>query len=307
MAMNVKTNKIILPISISIITLALLGGIFYFASKAPWIKAPESSTSEEIEDSNVRGFDYSWTTNPYIAHAFGGILGDTYTNSYEAFLLNYQLGHRVFEVDFFITNDGKTVLAHDDGHWQTNATLQADGYVPIDTSKPSEFTYDNFMSSLWYGKYHPVNLEELFKLMQNYPDIYIVTDTKYTDKQHVQDQFSAFLESAKNIDSTLLDRFIVQIYHPQMLDWVMEVYPWRSIIYTLYANPNWTTENVIEFSQSSGVKFITIPSTSLTPDNISSWAAQGIKIAVHTINNYAEAQRFHGLGVSNIYTDFLIP
>ena len=53
------------------------------------------------------------------------------------------------------------------------------------------------MSSLWYGKYHPVNLEELFKLMQNYPDIYIVTDTKYTDKQHVQDQFSAFLESAK--------------------------------------------------------------------------------------------------------------
>lgn len=85
MTMDVKTNKIILPISISIITLALLGGIFYFASKAPWIKAPESSTSEEIEDSNVRVFDYSWTTNPYIAHAFGGILGDTYTNSYEAF------------------------------------------------------------------------------------------------------------------------------------------------------------------------------------------------------------------------------
>ena len=37
--------------------------------------------------------------HPYIAHAGGGILGYTYTNSYEALLSNYQLGHRLFEFD----------------------------------------------------------------------------------------------------------------------------------------------------------------------------------------------------------------
>jgi len=72
----------------------------------------------------------------YIAHAFGGILGDTRTNSYEAFLLNYQLGHRIFEIDFTITDDGIPVIVHDIDSWRTGLAENAN----------HDFTYDNFIT-----------------------------------------------------------------------------------------------------------------------------------------------------------------
>lgn len=97
-------------------------------------------------------FNYNWAENhPYIAHAFGGILGDSYTNSYEAFLLNYQLGHRIFEVDFYLTDDGYTVAAHDDANWRKAATIPSDAEIKPSTID-NHFTYANFMSSLWYDK-----------------------------------------------------------------------------------------------------------------------------------------------------------
>lgn len=45
-----------------------------------------------------------------IAHAMGGIDGEAYTNSMEAFKENYARGHRLFEVDLHFTSDGKLVL-----------------------------------------------------------------------------------------------------------------------------------------------------------------------------------------------------
>jgi len=53
-------------------------------------------------DSVQPEYDYSWVSGacPYIAHACGGIDGATYTNSREAFIHNYELGHRIFEIDF---------------------------------------------------------------------------------------------------------------------------------------------------------------------------------------------------------------
>ena len=253
-------------------------------------------------------FDYSWTEDhPYVAHAFGSILGDSYTNSREAFLLNYQLGHRVFEVDFSITDDGHTVAAHDANHWRESTTT----YEPIDFIKasdsPQAFTYNNFMSSLWYGKYHPLDLTQLLQIMANYPDIYIVTDTKYYDQEHVTQQFSDFLSAAKQIDTALLDRFIIQIYRPEMLDQIMQIYPWKSVIYTLYNNPDWTTENVLEFSQQSGVKLITLAGAWANEHNVQVWQSASIQVAAHTVNQLNYANQLHALGVKLLYTDFLLP
>ncbi len=48
-----------------------------------------------------------------VAHAGGGIDGQTYTNSLEAMDLSYSLGHRVIEVDFCWSSDGRLVLMHE--------------------------------------------------------------------------------------------------------------------------------------------------------------------------------------------------
>lgn len=302
--------KPILIITIIIIAITSIAtGIIFLTSNTDGSDNIEEVIIDIPGSEPPYNFNYSWIEdNPYIAHAFGGILGNSYTNSYEAFLLNYQLGHRIFEVDFSITDDGKTVSAHDAGHWLANSTIPPSTLSAINTTDDKTFTYDNFMSSLWYDKYHPIDLTTLFQLMQEYPDIYIVTDTKYFDKEHVEQQFTAFRSIAETIDSSLLDRFIIQIYKPEMLDYIMEIYPWKSVIYTLYANGgSYTIENVIEFANQTGVKFITIPDIWLTEDISKAWLSSDLHIAVHTVNHLTRVNELHSLGITTIYTDFLLP
>lgn len=303
--------KPILITTFTIIAIAgIVGGIIFFSNN-------KNNDNRNVADDvtvDVPGseppynFDYSWVEgHPYVAHAFGGILGDPYTNSHEAFLLNYQLGHRIMEVDFYLTDDGYTVSAHDADQWRQNASIPVDTEINPSTPDTSKFTYDNFMSSLWYDKYHPVDLATLFKLLQEYPDVRIVTDTKFADEENVRKQFTAFVDSANEVDPSLLDRFIIQIYQPEMLDWIMDIYPWKSVIYTLYINPDWTPENVLAFSETSGVKFITMWDSWLTTDISNLWKPAGIKIATHTINNAARATDSRNRGADVIYTDFLLP
>lgn len=299
-----KHRSFILPLTILII-LAIAGGGATIAALSLFSSRP--ATPVEETEPQPR-FDYSWVENhPYISHAFGGIMGDAYTNSYEAFLLNYQLGQRVFEVDFSLTDDGQTVAAHDADQWHEHAVINRNSDISHLSPDSTAFTYDNFMSSLWYGKYRPVDLTALFEILQTHPDVYIVTDTKFSDEPHVRQQFTAFLEAARAVDPALLDRFIVQIYHPDMLDWVMDIYPWKSIIYTLYANSAWTPENVLAFAQASEVKFITIWDSYLTPEISTLWKSAGLKIGTHTLNHLTTAADSRARGADVIYTDFLTP
>src|SRR5210317_451008 len=64
----------------------------------------------------------------FIAHAGGSLNGQKYTNSLEALNLNYQKGHRFFEVDFSWTSDEGLVAIHD---WGKNAEFfQKKFHVP---------------------------------------------------------------------------------------------------------------------------------------------------------------------------------
>lgn len=308
---NLKLRHVLIGIVCFLAAIGLVMGGFLLFRDQP---EPDSSLASDPEpDPEPTGppydFDYSWTKHPYIAHAFGAIDGNTYTNSYEAFLLNYQLGHRVFEVDFDITSDGHTVLAHDSDSWRERATVRVDPDINLlNEPDTSAFTYANFMSSLWYNKYRPLDVEDLLRLMQEYPDIYIVTDTKYYDKERVQFQFSEIVNTALQIDESLLERFIPQIYLPEMFDYIMEVYPWRSVIYTLYINSaNWTPENVLEFSEESGVKFVTMWGRWVEKDILDLWHSAELKVAAHTINNLNTVDQLRSAGVNVFYTDFLRP
>lgn len=243
-------------------------------------------------------FDYSWTkTSPLIAHAFGAIDGITYTNSLEAFEHNYSLGHRIFEVDFDVTDEGVLILAHDEASWRLETGVSVD--VP--------YTYENYINTPLYDKYTSLDYQDLLQLMIEYPDIYIVTDTKYYDETTVYLQFSQLVRKANAIDPKLLDRIIPQIYCEQMLDWVMDIHPFRSIIYTLYADPSWTLDTVYNFALNTGVKCVTLHYTVATSERIGHWNQAGIIIGAHTNNDRIEAQALFDAGVDVMYTDFLTP
>lgn len=55
----------------------------------------------------------TWTDYRLIAHGLGEISSVSVTNSHEAFITNYNKGHRVFEADLILTQDGQLVARHD--------------------------------------------------------------------------------------------------------------------------------------------------------------------------------------------------
>lgn len=244
-------------------------------------------------------FDYSWMeqTPPLIAHAMGGMDGNTYTNCLEAFEYNYDLGHRVFEVDFGLTDpDGTLVAVHDEKIWRQMAR--------IPSKEP--FTYDVFLQYPLLQSYTPLDGRDIIDLMEEYPDIYIVTDTKYTDYDRVSKAFSQLVSYANSIDPAILDRLIPQIYHEEMLLWLMDIHPFKSVIYTLYQT-SWTPESVYEFCVESGVRFITMEQTRVKQETTELWSELGIQIAAHTCNSDEQIKALFDSGIDMIYTDFALP
>ncbi len=262
-----------------------------------------SALTEELNNLQLYTFDYSWTetVSPLIAHAFGGVDGTTYTNSLEAFLYNYELGHRVFEVDFFLTEPENTLVAtHDDGHWRTQISH-------ITSAIPqTEFTYVNFMNQKIYDKYTTMDYRGIIDLMIEYPDIRIVTDSKFTDQTSVYLQFSQLVKYAEETDPTVLDRIIPQIYNEEMLSVVMDVYPFQSVIFTLYQTA-WTPQSVYNFCKATNVRFVTLHYGSVSSEVLALWDELGIVVAAHTSNDLEQTKTLFESGVDFMYTDFLTP
>ncbi len=255
--------------------------------------------ADRIEESYGYVYDYTWVerTPCLIAHAMGSVDGNTYTNTREAFEHNYAQGQRVFEVDFYLTDAENALIAtHDTETWKKQTG----------TPEETPFTYAGFMSEKILGSYTPLDADAVIDLMIEYPDIYVVTDTKFTAKEEVYTQFGQLVRCAKRKDPSVLDRIIPQIYNPQMQEWVMGVYPFDSIILTLY-QMQWTPQEVYEICKERHIGFLTVHKDLITPEAIALWDELGVTVACHTSNDQAETQKLFDMGVDLMYTDSLTP
>ncbi len=256
-----------------------------------------SITTEETAGSQVDSCVYH--NYELIAHAGGALYdenGETlsYLNTVEAIESNYSLGHRVFEIDFQLTSDGQLALVHDWSGWEEVPTMA------------------EWKSAVVSGKYPAANLDDLVEIMKKYPDIFIVTDTKYDDAENVQKSF-AQIEKVASGSEVLLDRFVPQIYHAQMLGVLDEIYEFPEIIYTLYMSPQ-TPAEVAEFIKDQPrISAVTVESGKLLE-----WAEYGQKfvesindlsrvIYAHTVNNQKTFDELRDIGVYGVYTDTLVP
>lgn len=235
------------------------------------------------------------------AHALGGIKNKTYSNSLEAFKLSYKNGFRIIEADFSYTSDGEIVLWHDWKKDQINSKTKL-GYIP---------TAAEFAGMKIYDKYTSVSYRDLLKLMQEYTDFYLITDTKYDDAATVKKQFQQMVSIAREMDCEyVLDRFIVQIYNQKMLSVVKQIYPFRNYIFTLYnlyskAPTTAQFKEAAAFCSKNGVDLITMPKNWWNTKYLNLMAQYNVDVAVHTVNSASEAKKFYNQGVTAIYTDFL--
>ena len=236
------------------------------------------------------GPDYpDYITGGYylVAHAMGALNGVPYTNSLEAFKQNYEAGHRVFEVDLQITSDDKLITIHDHRIGKSTTFKQENDAVP----------------------YTLMTFEELCYLMLEYPDFYVVTDSKYTDNDSNKRAFDIISKAIDAIDPKLADRFAIQVYNQSMYYFLTENYslfPRENYMYTLYMSSD-SNRQVIDFVKKENIKAVVMwDFRAKDKDFIAGLNDAGAAVYAHTVNDADEILEFFRSGVYGIYTDTVI-
>ena len=246
---------------------------------------------------------YAWVKdNRYIVHALGGIDSDAYTNSREALLNSYEKGGRVIEADIEYTSDGELVLIH---NWKKKTLRDILG---IETDRDEEaLSLEEFKERKIYGKYTPMTFRELMEFMGEHEDMMLVLDGKYEEGDDVRRQYGDILKIAGEYGEDIKDRLIPQIYNEEMYDVIMELYDWKSVIFTWYKLNEDTLdpEEIFEFCDQHDIRVCTMEDSRENPLIDRTAAKYGVSIYVHTINDEAQRDRLFDSGVAGIYTDFL--
>ena len=238
-----------------------------------------------------------------VCHALGSTEeGDPEGNYLQALEYNYNLGFRVFEVDIQITSDRVAVLRHD---WEQDLG-QAAAFGWTEEEKPIP-TAEEFLEVPIYGKYTPMLLEDLYEIMAEREDIYVVLDPKYGPD--MIGQFEVIVNTAlDNGYESVLDRVIVQLYYEDMYKEVTQVYPFKNFIYTLYYIGWPGGESIGRFCEENGISVLVMPYTWLTNDKVQELEPYpALRIYPHTINDPADAQQMISLSADGIYSAKITP
>ena len=231
-----------------------------------------------------------------VAHALGGIEGVSYTNSPDAFRLNYTLGRRWFEVDLALTRDRDLVCFH----------VEAEPLIGFDRPV-AEVTTADFLGHCYRGAYPLMTFNELLGLVAARPDSFIVTDTKGWDGAKA----AALERELRRVPPEVRRRVVPQIYFPQdvpLLEPVeAELGRFPRLIFTLYGYTNIGIPEVLNVMRVSGARIVTVSSQRFSPELASAVHSAGGTVLVHTVNLETQITLLSSLGADGFYTDFFLP
>ena len=242
----------------------------------------------------------SLNTDNVIAHAMGGIDGIQYSNSKEAFQLNYSKGFKLFEVDLMLTVDGKVVALHDGLEEEYGLDR------PV-----SEVTARRFKDTKYKGLYTPLDLEDIMLLLSSHPDAVIIPDVK----SDFEATYRVIVQDVNDRDPALLERIVPQIYSEEDYFTLKELYAFEKFIYTLYRVPPtsriklvnyWIGNRVVRFL--SGKEDIVAVTMFRLRFMKSGWLVRKLKtmgrgVLVHTLSDEKVISQYLSLGATGIYTD----
>lgn len=296
-----------------LITMSVFSTGYYWILKGQ-MSAKKTTEPEETSepvfavqpDKNAK-LEENWdTTYRVMAHALGGIEDYDYTNCREAFMANYAAGTRLFETDFEITSDGKICLTHT---WE-------DFCEKLTNQDYAVLSADEFKTSKIHGKYTPLLFSDLLQLMEEYPDFYVIIDSKRFDIEGTRTIYDLMLEEINAVNPNLIHRFIPQAYTPEIYDTLDQEYDFEKIIFTLYHYyVDSDGEKIYQF-----VKSRKVPVVVMHMDN--EWAEKVItdihayaqmdkidnqfSIYIHTVNDMNKALKIiEDYGFFGVYSDFI--
>lgn len=159
-----------------------------------------------------------------VAHALGEIDGHFYTNSRDAFLVNYERGYRTFEVDMVLLQDGSAFCAHDGSEWMYGL------------EKPfTETTAAELAGRLCLGKYAPLTGSGLLDLIDEYADARFLLDTKRTSNNSNRAILEALVSEAKERCPSALHRMVPHTFGPADLREVAKIHRFRDYWVAVYS------------------------------------------------------------------------
>ena len=245
--------------------------------------------------------EFSWDHYETIAHALGGIGDKTYLNSKESFLAAYQMGCRLFEVDLTRTADGVWVCRHS---WKQSLG-QWDG------EEAKVLSSEEFLASPIYGKYTPLTFEDLMLLLKEYPDAFVMIDSKQYSVRNYQrtlEDYAQYREiSIKAGIEHTLKQIIPEIYNSAMYPGTALLYKFPAYIYSLWQE--YTTEelnDIAEFCQTNKIMAVTIYRDYWSEEVQKIFDERDILVYIYTINDKEEARRYLANGAQGVCTDVLI-
>lgn len=213
-----------------------------------------------------------------VAHAGGGIDGIAYTNSLKAINQSIRNGFKIIEIDFNLTSDSKIICFH---HIYNVG-----------------FSYEIFLKLNRENYYPACDLEDIVRILYEKNTLKIISDVKFDN--------SVFLYNFKQNYPALMNQIIPQVYSYQDYLYAKEL-GFNDIIITLYRYNNYnemisdlkkiknpyaiTLSKKVFYSYGGDIKLIH-PNT---------------RIYVHTVNKLDEYCDLKKKGISEIYTDFLLP
>lgn len=240
--------------------------------------------------------------NRVVAHALGGIEGRIETNSKEAFINAYENGYKVMEVDLTLTSDGTLVARHDfdqDSYFRLEQVVQ-NGNTQMDINR--------YVQEKINFKYTPLTIADLIRLMNQYEDVYLITDSKYTDAAYVTKEFNALVATAQSLGMTsVLDRFVIQIYNQDMYKVIKDIFPFDHWIFTLYQLQDPDYDAIATFCSDNQIEVVTMNYEIVTYENVRKLTDRGLKVYAHTVNRLLDYQKLMGAGCYGIYTDIITP
>lgn len=222
-----------------------------------------------------------------IAHAGGGIERETYMNSLETINLNYQLGHRYFELDFSWTADDQLVLIHD---WKKSYKRLFNNH----SEQPPDS--QAFVNMPMLNDHTPMTLADLVSWLKSHPDAHVLADIK--------DRNVAGLHHIKTHHPEISQQFIAQVFHPREYPEVRAL-GYDRVVYSLYKIRIPTVE-IKTFIKEAELFALAMKTVQKDFDALLQTANDHrVFVYVQTINDIEQLRSLQQKGVNGIYTDFI--
>ncbi len=224
-----------------------------------------------------------------IAHGGGAYKGYETSNSVDAVKNSIKNGYKMIELDMDISSDNHIVMIHD---WDRTTKNY------FGTTFEKKITQKKFLKLTVYEKFEVLTFEKLAEILKENKEIRIITDTKGNNLE--------LLTKIAEEYPDMVSRIIPQIYDYDQFDKVKAL-GYSDIIFTLYAMAEIDTAKLTTFVIENGIYAVAMPDYLAERGYCSKVAKAGVKVYVHPVSDFENAQDYMKLGAYGVYSGNLLP